>query len=1437
MSMKTSLPNYAGLFGNIDFKKGDEARSVYSPAAYLTDLLQMLDDEFDAKTIDFHQRRGDIKSIDLDEENTNTLIPYLDVANEVLEGRTGKGADALYDETLPAAKYPFNMPFSFNNEKRKNHLGHLGISARELRHLFATETDYATVAREYLGLSTEELAAFVEPTESVADADLEAAYGYTGESFVSDMSNVSTFMEQTDLEAEEVRELIYQKLYIEPSDHSVVEDGREHFYINKGLSGNVESTYYSGYVTLNTAETEFEWKSLSDTDSTTTTLPPQWFDRASRFIRFAQKTGLAFTELDHILRHCCEVNGIPTLDNDTLLSIAQVAYLHKTFEQPIDAIVAVLSTISYTGRANEDYPADQFNRVFNSPCVKVDEKYFHIDGSTGEIPEQYADTTYHDYERIPYHGDLFSDDNDDYRERLRHTLGFTETDLINITERLEYEEVATSALWEETANEWDLLNILYRIHALSSALDVHFLDLFTMLDLLEQDPFIGRMDPHTYFIYRTPSTQKCFEILVGNSVGDRLWLFESLAAINKWMKQFGYSAEMLWNIVNAAPLTDKAQALRKKQDLALYNALIEGFKGRELTPETFQEALGDERAARFAYALFQGPFGHRQENRDYPHGCGERGKPWQESMRQLAKHTPRAHDELAEEFIGQLSHITEEEFIGLSLEDKLQEKLLANLVIHEVIDGDGNILAKSIVDVDDDGDANDDGYVADPPSFRLEYDFSGIRHKVFDLFHEIYEKDSEGTDDPDDIEVQIFKSDLKALGLEEPEARELYDTLIHNGIIDDQGYARDVHRFGDPDGADSLELGAGLWAVEQDVQDHLNTQVAKFEASRIVLGEQRFEALGLKPVERQDLMTNLRMNRYLDEDNVLIDKLRILDETPDTMELAWEFYPHRAAIFQVLHDAIAEDKETHLKMDQDTLGEIAARVVSHWVYQDLQGAYLRGHRLQSEAGAFFLAEENRADFTLRGYFDTAKSEVVFDHIAGIVKYADSYRLTDEALTALDFDEQEINGLKAALREADVLNDDDTLRADRAPFFLAPKNVNDFTVPGFEDYDKEVFFQLHGVAKAIDGVVRSIDEAMRQQNQLQETAILEQLQGVLGIDPAAVKMLSKAIFKTEDNLHFAWLMPLLESANALNRLDELPANMQYTQAVKRIRQLALLIKKLQLSTDELAIALEDQNLVAKFPEDIILPDRVVTVDGVTSVETITSVDAILEAGEFVYFFKDDYYWIFLVSDYTLIDRKEVVAGRTDDDDDLIDLQKEDEARQKRLKEDPIRRLFDEEDIEKVDAAFIDQYGAWCIVSGNYHYVKYEGTDVWDRRDNNFGQVDNAFENVEMIDAAYVDQEGRLFLFCNEQYARYSEVDFTLGTENATQPTMDAGYPKSIAEDWNDENQPIQLPEGFYRDLGPMFDGLDDHSYAFLGNVFVSSEDGRARRCRKVGAQRV
>ena len=324
-------------------------------------------------------------------------------------------------------------------------------------------------------------------------------------------------------------------------------------------------------------------------------MPIDWFDRTSRFLRLAQKTCLSFTDLDRILRHCCKQGtDTPTLDENTLVYLAQVVYIHKTLEQPLDTVVAILSEISYMGRTNNDLPQDQFNRIFNLPCVSIDEKYLHIDDVTGTLPHQYEDTTYNTYTPIEYYADLFGDDNDTYRQRLHHALGFTETDLINITERLEFEEVAESSLWEDTTYEWQLLNVLYRIRALSDALDVHFLELFTLFDLLEQDPFIGRYDPHHYFVYNAPSTQKCFEILMDGYDTSADDVSSSSVKIYQHVEYVGEMEELLPGYYDSSELENFTNTISSLEvpngwTVTLYEG--ENFDGKSVTLTTDTPSL------------------------------------------------------------------------------------------------------------------------------------------------------------------------------------------------------------------------------------------------------------------------------------------------------------------------------------------------------------------------------------------------------------------------------------------------------------------------------------------------------------------------------------------------------------------------------------------------------------------------------------------------------------------------------------------------------------------------------------------------------------------------------------------------------------------------------------------------------------------------------
>ncbi len=87
---EVEIPQWSTLFGSLDFCSCDACQSVYGPAAYLVDILHFLADR-DAKLADtsvkdvLFSRRADLGEIELTCENTNTVLPYVDLVLEVLE--------------------------------------------------------------------------------------------------------------------------------------------------------------------------------------------------------------------------------------------------------------------------------------------------------------------------------------------------------------------------------------------------------------------------------------------------------------------------------------------------------------------------------------------------------------------------------------------------------------------------------------------------------------------------------------------------------------------------------------------------------------------------------------------------------------------------------------------------------------------------------------------------------------------------------------------------------------------------------------------------------------------------------------------------------------------------------------------------------------------------------------------------------------------------------------------------------------------------------------------------------------------------------------------------------------------------------------------------------------------------------------------------------
>ncbi|HEY9422994.1 MAG TPA: hypothetical protein VIW92_16400, partial [Thermoanaerobaculia bacterium] len=219
------FPTMESLFGSLDFCDCEHCRSVLSPAAYLVDLLQFIDPEPNMWTnfladwqlkhdgndyphIDpdtgeamkpYHvlfKRRPDLPHIQLTCANTHTALPYIDIANEILEYYVAKGkleesaardtGDATTPELLAEpqnviaeayaklreARYPLLLPFDLWIETVRRFceafevpLWRLLEAFRKSDKLFepAQPFDRAGIAVESLELSPAEHALFTDP--------------------------------------------------------------------------------------------------------------------------------------------------------------------------------------------------------------------------------------------------------------------------------------------------------------------------------------------------------------------------------------------------------------------------------------------------------------------------------------------------------------------------------------------------------------------------------------------------------------------------------------------------------------------------------------------------------------------------------------------------------------------------------------------------------------------------------------------------------------------------------------------------------------------------------------------------------------------------------------------------------------------------------------------------------------------------------------------------------------------------------------------------------------------------------------------------------------------------------------------------------------------------------------------------------------------------
>jgi hypothetical protein len=1028
--MTKQLPSYERIFGEIDFQKGDEGRSVYSPAAYLADLLQLMDDEFKSNSShSFDQRRSDIKEILLDAKNTIEMLPYLDRVNEILESKIKNDGKGEAFEQIRKAVYPFNLPQDIDYATVKVYLQHLGVKAEELYKLLDEMPQSELLAKAYLGILEQDWTNMIETSrtgddlakcygvDNLLDLKLKSKDSNGNEEIKNHIVSVDKFLKATKISELELRELLFQNLNKNSEEFQYANFFK--FFCNGPQIGAAD---------LTDDKQGIEWQSIGPTSQAQGL--EFWLDHVNRFIRLAKKTGFTFAELDLILRTCCNNE----LNAEALTRIAVVHWLKKKLELEVDEICAFFNQMNILGQGNEEMPIDLFNRVYNNPCAIADKQYIP---NHKNIPQQF-DIDNLNLAKIEFKGDILDKSNDSYRKRIAHALDLPIKQLTYLIKKFR-SHFDNDKLWSTETEERLMLTTFYRVSKLANICEISLEELFIIFDVLEKDPAVRQFQNCHVLIDFKIDERDCYKIISNENkdkndkVEESMWLIQVVYGLTQWMQKNDFSAHDLLKITSGDYVDkidlkkiDDTMPVKKvktqkeiddQEKLALFNSWHQAFKPLHFKESLLKEAGLDSRTARLVYQTLSDKKYHltKKEAR-------------------LISFDANVVKKAAIDAVNKIDTITEQDFLGLGIGEKIADKIYDNLIHKGHLNTQGRLIEGKIpTDVD---------------KFDIDTDFTQIRSQLFSKIHKLHQEHDD---------VSIYPSDLKSLGLQEFESRELYQNLIFNGYIDDEGALVEKLFFENLDNEEDFEVNANIGTHSQDVFEILSKRSKGIKQHKIAVNKSIFSELALTDLEVDDLIENLKFNEYLDEDGHFVDKLKLTQLTLKDFYLALQFYPHRTAILSALKQLIEKNLSSYLTFSREDFLKVADKIVARWCLLAVEHHFLEDNKIKEEHKAFFRDEQNSEKFDIWWSFEPNDNQVVFNTLRNIVLMSDKLQLVDKPLDEQDFSSSEKEELFGLLISLDYITHDRKIAGDKLDYFLNIDNALAMSLEKFEDYNKDVFF--------------------------------------------------------------------------------------------------------------------------------------------------------------------------------------------------------------------------------------------------------------------------------------------------------------------------------------------------------------------------------------------
>ena len=457
-----NIDGFSELFESQNYCSCTECQSILSPAAYFVDVMYFIEKNISNQEgfanhpnhpLHLKNRRSDLWDLKLTCENTNELIPYLTIVNEILEKyltekliwqqqrktdiklthkqkQFARTKVNIYEKLAnPSEKISFSLPFSLPLEELKLYLSHFEISLYNIYNLLRKPDQKVWRAR--LNLSEEEFEIITSPDIS----DVKFRYGNPNQTRPMQLQEFIKIVGIDRIHLDDLLNLSYN-----PNPQKIMVD-------KKPTPDNPQN---------------FEEILQNITASN--------FDFIHRFIRLWKKTPWSIHELDLVLTSLYQKDIIKrNLGKQSVISIAHLVDIQEDLDLNVEEIVSMFTSMPVSGVFPESPEKEEdkkmFDRIFDA------EKLFEKDSSTTPFHHYFFNAVEQDDVKV-----------DPISSHLTGGLGIPETELISLFDLLK-----TEIPFDNYGNctlDLEKISLLYRHARLSKALGLSVNEFIQSLTLI-----------------------------------------------------------------------------------------------------------------------------------------------------------------------------------------------------------------------------------------------------------------------------------------------------------------------------------------------------------------------------------------------------------------------------------------------------------------------------------------------------------------------------------------------------------------------------------------------------------------------------------------------------------------------------------------------------------------------------------------------------------------------------------------------------------------------------------------------------------------------------------------------------------------------------------------------------------------------------------------